>query len=88
MVVLMGPPYAAPDECASEVEDLLRLWPHRRRRRGWFDGVSANKTESEPSLRLLALAYGGPLSFYFSILSKSSMNGCKALGIAIEPSAC
>ena len=50
--------------------------------------LAQTKTESEPSLRLLALAYGGPLSFYFSILSKSSMNGCNALGSITEPSAC
>ena len=48
----------------------------------------ATLTESEPSLRLLALTYGGSLSFYRLIFSTPSMSGRSASGITIEPSDC
>ena len=72
LVVLLGPPYAAPDECASDVEDHYDSGLTAETEDG-STPLAQIKTESEPSLRLLVLLSGGPLSFYFWILSRLSM---------------
>jgi hypothetical protein len=53
----------------SEVEAVLSRAVSRKE-----NGLGLTlETESEPSLRLLVLLSGGPLSFYFWILSRLSM---------------